>query len=104
MSDTQQISVTHTPGPWEALHDSCGDDHAIFATSGFPSFPLIATTSGRDYTGDADAANARLIAKAPELLAVAKLALAWMRMTEGYVTAIEVEDRLAKAIAEADHA
>lgn len=64
------MSTSHTPGPWRAVEWTChdatsvlaGDRQQIAECSGF----------GRD-TRESAIADARLIAAAPELLAVAQL-------------------------------
>jgi hypothetical protein len=64
----------HTPGPWQAIIPSKRqktDVTAMVATTAGPgSMAIDCTKSGT--TRDEDAANARLIAAAPELLAALK--------------------------------
>jgi hypothetical protein len=59
----------HTPGPWEALHI---DHRWHIRTADWINGPLggpMGKAAIADlYEGDADSANARLIAAAPELL------------------------------------
>lgn len=56
----------HTPGPWgaEPMEDGCSVAYRINDASGYE----VAVTSGRDSDGE-EAANARLIAAAPDMLA-----------------------------------
>ena len=57
--------MTHTPGPWRAFQDASSLRHTVGTATG-----RICDMWGREpafYT-DEDAANARLIASAPELL------------------------------------
>jgi hypothetical protein len=82
----------HTPGPWKSEYD---DNGFFFVTgTGAPS-PYIAATGGE---GDADHANAELIAAAPELLVVAKNAAAtigaiyeWLERVEARGGATNIE-------------
>jgi len=61
----------YTKGPWIALRDADGDS-AIYNERNHQDL-LIATTSGDDYVGEEeDTANARLIAKCPEMLEALK--------------------------------
>ena len=61
----------YTKGPWIALRDADGDS-AIYKERNHQDL-LIATTSGDDYVDEEeDTANARLIAKCPEMLEMLK--------------------------------
>lgn len=65
-------SSKHTPGPWEVLH--CGiDSETILVQSG--DGLEICTTIGEQMGLPEEAANARLIAAAPDMLAACKSAL-----------------------------
>lgn len=58
------VKAVHTPGPWEYEFDADGD-HVILTEGG----QIIAVTSGNEYMElPTDAANARLMAAAPEML------------------------------------
>lgn len=71
----------HTPGPWEVRLD---DYEKVEANDG----EGVAVMSGR-YRGTAErAANARLIASAPDLLAALRF------MTEGYAQYIEYAESM----------
>lgn len=82
-----ETKTTHTPGPWQVgtlanREDGNGDDERIIEQ--YPGGPVIGTAwpMGEDFDGENDhaerEANARLIAAAPELLAVARAVLdAW---------------------------
>ena len=72
--------VGHTPGPWEYLEDDCSDDerHGVIAKC---NDLWIATClrSGTEASTEAEAeANARLIAAAPDLLAVLQSLLSYV--------------------------
>lgn len=56
--------VKHTPGPWTSQYD---DNGFFFVTAAGQPSPYVAATGGE---GGVDAANARLIAAAPDLLRV----------------------------------
>ena len=58
----------HTPGPWVVARNTPDAGYSV-RTDGEGSFRWIAAMAGK---GDTDAANARLIAAAPELLAMLK--------------------------------
>jgi hypothetical protein len=60
------MSTRHTPGPWRILSHRHDEDIYIEGADG-----IIATVYV-DREGDVGAANARLIAAAPELLVVVK--------------------------------
>ncbi len=69
----------HTPGPWSVCD---GDGKWIVET---PEFGIIITAEGGN--SDADLANARLVAAAPELLEACRDALRSMEhLTAGGVT------------------
>lgn len=66
------MSAQHTPGPWTALVDQMrhgrryGPRMALVTTNTGESVAIDCTGSGKDF--DESAANARLIAAAPDLL------------------------------------
>lgn len=62
--------MTHTPGPWR-VSENCQTD--VFAGN---RFVASAYNGYRAHVAKTDADNARLIAAAPELLAVAEMVLA----------------------------
>jgi hypothetical protein len=64
---TQNQQAQHTPGPWEA------NGSRVDVPPAYP-VPLIIATCSITHDGGQDAANARLIAAAPELLEASKLA------------------------------
>lgn len=64
--------VKHTPGPWLTQWEHGGDE-SIWSRDG--GMHMIATCHAEDDRVIPAQANARLIAAAPDLLAVAKLAL-----------------------------
>ena len=75
------MSAKHTPGPWVVRESSCG-------SVGTASM-LIAMAYGDDPDCKADdrmAANARLIAAAPELLGALKAICDEQDANEGYAT------------------
>ncbi len=65
----------HTPGPWHSFQQADSTRHLVVAGDGRkPNEPVVATVSGYTATMHAaEAANARLIAAAPDLLAACKL-------------------------------
>lgn len=90
----------HTPGPWEA---SAGDVYAE-PTSGFPMKVAAAFAQRGDVVQmEQVAANARLIAAAPELLEALEAAIKWAApMAEAPVEARpEWFDKCRAAIAKA---
>lgn len=73
---TAETKATHTPGPWSVEpHDRDENTYYIIAPE-IGNAMLAKTMTSRDLRVPADIvhANARLIAAAPELLAVAKKA------------------------------
>lgn len=98
--------TAHTPGPWEAepMEDGCSVAYRINDAHGYE----IGVTSGRDGESE-EAANARLIAAAPDMLAALKECLPLFDM----VTALDdhgsnvlgqAENLIRAAIAEAEDA
>ena len=85
----------HTPGPWTVVpHDSSWGDYWIQQASEHIDTYL---SQGRDDEATRiDAANARLVASAPDLLAVALLAQSLL--SEEYSDAYEVLKQLDAAI------
>lgn len=67
--------IPHTPGPWKVVEDPCkkGDKHYFSIEAGCGYFD-ITTESGFDFTGIMSHHDALLIAAAPEMLRVLKLA------------------------------
>lgn len=64
----------HTPGPWVAIEAKLGAvKHWIIAEKQYNGFQIASTATDEVEQGEA---NARLIAAAPELLEMAKHALA----------------------------
>lgn len=65
----------HTPGPWHSFQQADSTRHLIVAGDGRkPNEPVVATVSGYTATMHAaEAANARLIAAAPDLLAACNI-------------------------------
>ncbi len=96
----------HTPGPWHTgtLPDN---ERSIFADEGRMRLENGATTLYPiawtvDYDGEA-AANARLIAAAPDLLAACRATLAHMYDDEiDAPTAAQLTEQLTRAIAKAE--
>lgn len=67
----------HTPGPWHVTLEDCFDLHLIGITAGDDVYPChVESWCAMDSEGrEQAAANARLIASAPELHRVASLIL-----------------------------
>ena len=67
------MKAQHTPGPWEKWPDSDSDSLAVGPVAGGVAVCQIVTTDGQGLTHrgtlETAAANAALIASAPELLA-----------------------------------
>ena len=83
MSVSEKTNIGHTPGPWEADTDSDHGDYVIWTKQG--NFLANIGTGGICFEDHQDretiafdvaAANARLIAAAPDLLSAAKATLA----------------------------
>ena len=68
--------TAHTPGPWAYRQDDTGEDAFVVVSDGRP---YVATVHGgaRDWTEH----NARLIAAAPDLLAVAQHSATALRLS-----------------------
>lgn len=104
------MSAAHTPGPWEVLTDE-PDSYCAIESNGL----TVATIEGMDVYavaeedcydyGPVTAANARLIAAAPELLAACQSLLRDMRAVDAagqYGLELQVSmDQAYKAIAKA---
>lgn len=74
---TAEPSAAFTPGPWLWQHSGDGDGNYVVWTRQ-PHTGELATVNCEDINGEFPAkANARLIAAAPELLAVAQRYEAW---------------------------
>lgn len=88
----------HTPGPWSAepMEDGCSVAYRINDASGYE----VAVTSGRDSDGE-EAANARLIAAAPDMLAALKEA---RDLLAGDLTGVEWKRACHAFVAKADAA
>ena len=67
------MKTSHTPGPWDdCSKNETGETIRIFAKSHY-----IGSIGNSDDPAEQTAANARLIAAAPELLALAQSFVAW---------------------------
>lgn len=76
---THTAQVQHTPGPYQAY---LGNHRWCVETAAFPARLVAIAYNGADQPSDPSldgeqAANARLIAAAPELLAIAEGLAAW---------------------------
>ena len=73
----------HTPGPWKALKRGVNDEHVILPLERHRSAEswYIASTTGNV---PEDAANARLIAQAPELLTLLEESLIYVEECESF--------------------
>lgn len=83
------MSAGHTPGPWN--YDQTGDGKRICVGIGLVDGPNgydVAEVYSDDCDSDEALANARLIAAAPELLAIAEILL-----DRGYVSKFIDEER-----------
>ena len=78
MKRTETERQTHTPGPWEVERDGCSltMQHQVVATAIAPDWASL----------EEQRANARLIASAPEMLALLRcyVAGAMLRLDGGY--------------------
>jgi hypothetical protein len=97
------MNDTHTPGPWtagEGLGNADGSRRwEVSACAG----PLFGDDTEIIVVAEhVSAANARLIAAAPELLAAAKLALAHLRCEYADPVQVAAHDALVKAVAQAE--
>ena len=97
----------HTPGPWEieplevfGRHDRQGTAHVVLWDEDREGYTSVVT--GIDYDDAESQANARLIAKAPDLLADLMDAAAQLRKYETLHRAKGTTDSLAKAEVNAD--
>jgi len=77
----------HTPGPWEKWPDSDSDSLAVGPVAGGVAVCQIVTTDGQGLTHrgtlETAAANAALIASAPELLAELERCLSYLANLNG---------------------
>lgn len=91
---TAEPAAAHTPGPWSVSAGS------IWATSQWGARVRIAPVDSHSPMNGIDsAANARLIAAAPDLLAAAKYLMADLK--HSYEPRVEALDKLEAAIAKA---
>lgn len=97
----------HTPGPW-VLSLVCGGNYTLLPES-HKKHPSHAIASIHENHGERNAANAALIAAAPELLEAAKFALSLLEISEVYFAAERqagagksTEDLIRAAIAKAE--
>jgi hypothetical protein len=95
------MTPKHTPGPWELQRT---DDLQVVRKTGENTYRFIARCDSNYDTGgihpvDGDIANARLIAAAPELLAIAKclLKIRQGKLGEGALTDEFLLEIIAKA-------
>jgi hypothetical protein len=65
------VSATHTPGPWIAIADDDEDEEGWVVAADAALFDTIARPTSQPTVGE-ELANARLIAAAPDLLALAR--------------------------------
>lgn len=94
--------MTHTPGPWEVKRES-GLRQRIQACSDKGTLAYMTARPGAhlgNFSHDQIAANARLIAAAPDLLAALKELLAWHK--EEYQSNPVIDARARDAIAKAE--
>lgn len=107
-----ETKAKHTPGPWTAEDTTEGNTREIQrfhdCELGFQIWAKqrIAFTERQNVGADVEAANARLIAAAPELLAACKRAeaSAWLVATSGNADAVAIHEELRTAIAKAEGA
>jgi hypothetical protein len=103
---TQTTAAAHTPGPWITETNEAGTIVSVLPSSneGFEvaAVKLYTIRLGVKNTPDNDErrANARLIAAAPELLAVAREVLAHLPCPQSRAD-VELEKRLEAVIAKA---
>lgn len=89
--------MTHTPGPWKATpYDDASQPYEVSSETGY----FFATIGGGLSDGEA-AANARLVAAAPDLLAACERMVAVVRewANEGFVVIAEDDPDLVQALA-----
>lgn len=88
---------THTPGPWR-VYEIKGSSRMRIMSDAVPYDVATMSHAGGE---DAEAANAMLIAAAPELLAACKLAVRWLREMTNDVDAetdlIDIQEAIDKA-------
>ncbi len=104
---TDETTGKHTPGPWEVGDGGVrGSEHTIYCSDRTGSAVATVKFEPIDLTGRSPherAANARLIAAAPDLLAackmVADIAVSWSPITPGDIAQV----RAAIAKAEGSH-
>ncbi len=80
------MTAKHTPGPWTP---EFGEAYRVRAQQDGGQVAIMTNLKGRDglagrRNGDEVAANARLIAAAPELLEAAKLVLEWYEAEDNH--------------------
>ena len=94
------MNTQHTPGPWRTVRFASKVDarNHSFGIAYGRSGNRLAIVDGEGSASDANAANARLIAAAPDLLAALEALEAVLRMSE---RDIEVFDVALAAIAKA---
>lgn len=100
------METKFTPGPWVAVIGKCGDPagyvHSEKRVDG-GGYPIVADIPERTRHGTHEA-NARLIAAAPELLALldeCQDCIEWCAQECGHHAAAELAERIAALIAKA---
>lgn len=72
------MEVKHTPGPWEAKWSKYSEGEFIVQTKHASNRVIASFDDDGDGAGEQSIADARLIAAAPDLLAMLKVAQLWL--------------------------